>query len=243
MKKFLKSFHLLLRSVPSPLVAFFTLSVVLMNLLANKTIVSLSWLALDGGFLLSFIPFLCMDIVTRYYGQDAGDKLNLFALFVNLFCVLVFYIAAAIPTQDDYSAFNSIFGGTWFILMDSMIAFVASGFLNNALNILVGKMFKKNPDGGAAFFVRSYVSTFIGQYVDNFLFSFLTFYVFAPLFWGADAQWNMVQILMGALTGAVAELLMEVVFSPLGYYVVKRWEKEGVGKEYFAEMKSLKEGN
>lgn len=241
MKKFFVSFHLLLRSIPSPLVAFFTLSVVLMNLLANKTILSLDWLALDGGFLLSFVPFLCMDIVTKYYGQDAGDKLNVFALFVNLFCVLVFYVASAIPTQDDYSAFNSIFGGTWFILMDSMIAFVASGFFNNALNTVVGKMFKKNPDGGAAFFVRSYVSTFFGQYVDNFLFSFLTFYVFAPIFWGEGARWNMVQILMGALTGALAELLMEVFFSPIGLFVVRRWKKEGVGKEYFEAMASFKE--
>ena len=30
----------------------------------------------------------------------------------------------------------------------------------------------------------------------------------------------------------VAELLVEVLFSPIGYRVVRRWEAQGVGKAY-----------
>jgi hypothetical protein len=37
---------------------------------------------------------------------------------------------------------------------------------------------------------------------------------------------------MCALTGAVAELIMEIVFSPIGYRITRRWQKEAVGKEY-----------
>ena len=43
---------LLLRSVPSPIVTLFVLSVVLMNLLANKTIFQRGFFAVDGGIVI-----------------------------------------------------------------------------------------------------------------------------------------------------------------------------------------------
>lgn len=230
---------ILFRSVPSPIVALFAVSVVAMNLLANKTIVNLPYLALDGGFTVSWLAFLTMDMVTKHFGGKAANRLNLFALAVNLLMSLVFYLVSIIPTSDDYSGFNSIFGGTWFILLSSAIAFLASGWTNIALNLLLGKCFKKNPDGRAAFFVRGYVSTLLGQFVDNLVFAVLTFMLFAPIFWDGFS-WTIVQCLTCAVTGAVAELLMEVIFSPFGYWATKKWKEDGVGKEYFEfEQKRL----
>lgn len=229
----------LLRSIPSLVVTFFVLSVVMMNLFANKTIVNLPYLALDGGFLLSWMAFLAMDVLTKHYGAKAADKVNVLALLISLFMSLMCWILSIIPTpNDDYSAFNSIFGGTWFIILSSGTAFLLSGFVNNALNALIHKAFQ-NKDGGPAFFISSYVSTLIGQIVDNFTFSALTFMVFAPIFWGPDSAWTFVQCLTGALTGAVAELLMEVVFSPIGFYITKDWKKNGVGEDYFAYRREI----
>ena len=37
---------------------------------------------------------------------------------------------------------------------------------------------------------------------------------------------------MCALTGAVAELIMEIVFSPIGYRVINKWKKHNVGSKY-----------
>lgn len=34
--------------------------------------------------------------------------------------------------------------------------------------------------------------------------------------------------------GAVAELIMEIIFSPIGYRITKRWKRLSVGEEYFA---------
>ncbi len=229
----------LFRSIPSLVVALFFLSVVLMNLFANKTIVNLPYLALDGGFLLSWIAFLTMDVLTKHYGAKAADKVNVVALLISLFLSFMCWILSIIPTpEQDYSAFNSIFGGTWFILLSSGIAFLLSGFVNNALNALIHRLFK-NRDGGPAFFLSSYVSTLVGQIVDNFTFSALTFMVFAPIFWGPDSAWTFVQCLTGALTGALAELLMEVVFSPIGFYITKDWKKNGVGEDYFAYRREI----
>ena len=44
--------------------------------------------------------------------------------------------------------------------------------------------------------------------------------------------WTMTQCIMCAVTGAVVELICEVIFSPIGYRVAKRWKKREVGKLY-----------
>ena len=163
---------LLLRTIPSVAVALFVVSVITMNLLANKTLVQTEYLAIDGGILVSWLSFMCMDIVTKHFGPKAATKLSVFAMLVNLLVCLIFYIVSIIPSKaDDYSKFNAIFGGTWFILLSSSIAFLASAIINSVMNWVIGKAFNKNPDGKLAFVTRAYVSTFIGQFFDNLIFS------------------------------------------------------------------------
>ena len=106
---------------------------------------------------------------------------------------------------------------------------------NYTLNWLIGKSFRKNPDGKLAYAMRTYVSTFIGQFFDNFLFSIIVFTAFAPIFWDGF-RWTPIQCAMCALTGAVAEVIMEIIFSPLGYRMVKKWRENNVGKEYLEHI-------
>ena len=224
---------LLLRTIPSVVVALFIVSVITMNLLANKTLVQTEYLALDGGILVSWLSFMCMDIVTKHFGPKAATRLSIFAMVVNLLVCLIFYIVSIIPSQaDDYSKFNEIFGGTWFILLSSSIAFLCSAIINNVMNWVIGKAFKKNPDGKLAFITRSYVSTFIGQFFDNLIFAMLTFMLFAPIFWDGF-HWTFIQCVTCSLIGAGFELILEVVFSPFGYWVCKNWKKQNIGHQYF----------
>ena len=213
-------------------VSLFVVSVICMNLLANKTLLQLDWIALDGGILISWLSFMCMDMITKHFGPKASNSISLLAAAINLLTCLIFFVASAIPSNaNDYTVFDGIFGGTWFMLLGSMVAFLSSALINNSLNWLVGKCFRKNPDGRLAYSVRSYVSTFIGQFFDNFIFSIIVFVFFAPIFWDGF-HWTVLQCATCALTGAVAELIMEIAFSPLGYKITRRWQKEKVGKEY-----------
>lgn len=226
-------FQILLRSIPATVVTLFVVSVVCMNLLANKTLLQLDWIALDGGILISWLSFMCMDVITKHFGPKASNRISILAVGINLLTCAIFYIASVIPSNvNDYTAFNGIFGGTWFILMGSTIAFLASALINNSLNWSIGKLFRKNPDGKFAFAMRTYISTFIGQFFDNFLFSIIVFMMCAPIFWDGF-HWTLIQCAMCALTGAVLELIMEIIFSPIGYRISRRWQKEAVGKEYF----------
>ena len=45
---------------------------------------------------------------------------------------------------------------------------------------------------------------------------------------------------MCALTGAVAELIMEILFSPIGYRITQKWHREAVGKDYLDYVKAAK---
>ncbi len=223
---------ILLRCIPASIVTLFVVSVICMNLLANKTLLQLQWIALDGGILVSWLSFMCMDVITKHFGPKASNKISVLASIINLLTCLIFFVASAIPSNaNDYSAFDDIFGGTWFILLGSTVAFLSSACINNMLNWFIGGIFKKNPDGKTAYAVQTYVSTFIGQFFDNFIFSIIVFVGFAPVFWDGF-HWTVLQCSTCALTGAVAELIMEMAFSPLGYRLVTKWKKNSVGKEY-----------
>ena len=184
LKSNFKEFRILLNSIPATVVTLFVVSVISMNLLANKTLIKTDFIALDGGILISWLSFMCMDVITKHFGPKAANFITVHAVIINLLTCLIFFIVSVIPSSaNDYTVYDGIFGGTWFILLGSTVAFLSSGFINNRLNWLIGKCIKKNPDGKMAFMLRSYISTFIGQFSDNLIFSVIVFYIFAPVFW------------------------------------------------------------
>jgi uncharacterized integral membrane protein (TIGR00697 family) len=232
---------ILLRSIPATVMTLFVVSVICMNLLANKTLLQLEWIALDGGILISWLSFMCMDIITKHFGPGASNRISVLAAAINLLTCLIFFIASAIPSNaGNYDAFDGIFGGTWFILLGSTVAFLISACINNFLNWSIGKAFSKNPESKLAYATSTYVSTCIGQFMDNLIFSVIVFVFFAPIYWNGF-HWTVLQCVMCALTGAVAELVMEVLFSPLGYRVVASWRKHQVGQEYLTYIQEGKQ--
>ena len=213
-------FRNLLRHTPPLIVTMMVLSIVGMNLMANKSIdTGIEWLALDCGILFSWMCFLSMDVLTRCFGPKATTQLSIVALAANWVVALMFFVASCIPGVWGESfvegsevvintALDGTFRGTWFVILGSSIAFIVSAVLNNYLNAAIGKRLESNA-GFGAFALRSYVSTFVAQVTDNLVFALLV----SQNFFG----WTLAQCITCAITGAVVELLCEVVFSPLGY--------------------------
>ena len=177
----------LVNNVPSIWVAFFFISVVGMNLLANKSIdMKVDWLGLDSAFLFSWLSFLTMDVITKRFGPRASSIISVLALIGNLVFAFVLFIASVIPgtwsgTNGDEAIdkiFDEQYGGTWFIIVGSSAAFLSSAIINNVLNWLIGQCFKGDPDSFCAFALRSYISTAIGQFIDNFVFAIIVSYHF-----------------------------------------------------------------
>ncbi len=231
-KKELEDYKILLRSIPSLVVSLFIVSVIVMNLLANKELFSTKYLALDCGFTVSWVSFLCMDMICKHFGGKQAAKISLLALFINLMVCLLFKLMSMTPGMwgEYYSSglnevndsLNSTFGGSWYIVLGSSTAMLVSAICNSLINTFIGKRLKK--DNFASFAIRSYISTGIAQFLDNLVFAVMVSYVFFG--------WSLVQVITCSLTGAFAELLFEVVLSPIGYKITKGWKAEKVGEEY-----------
>lgn len=224
-----EEFRLLLRSVPTVTFSLFITAVFSMNLLANKSIsLPVEWLALDCGMIVSWFTFLVLDILTKHFGPKAATQLSIFATLLNLGFCSVFYLVSVIPGTWSQSyipgseavinnALDSTLGGTWYIILGSTVAFTLSAFVNNFLNFFVGKAFRKKPDGMTAYLCRSYVSTALAQFTDNFTFSFLV----SRVFFG----WTLTQCVTCSLIGMAAELICECVFLSSVIVFVRAGEK------------------
>lgn len=232
---------LLFRNLPPLLFSVFVISVITMNLLANKSIsLPFDWLALDCGIIVSWISFLSMDVITKHFGPKAATEVSIAAVFLNLLCCLFFFLASLIPGMwgESYvdgseailnGALDRTFGGVWYVILGSTAAFIISAFVNNFINQEVGRLFSEKPDGFLAYACRTYVSTAVGQFTDNLIFALIV----SHFFFG----WTMKQCVMCALTGMVAELLCEALFSRLGYSICVRWRRDNIGAQYLDYIK------
>ena len=229
MKQAFSQFNNLIRQVHPLVLTCMVISVVGMNLLANKSIdTGVPWLALDCGILLSWLAFLSMDIAVHCYGPRAATATSLTALAINLVIALVFFTASNVPGvwgesfvetggEAINTALDNTFGGTWFIILGSSIAFAVSAVVNNFLNWSIGERVDRK-DGFGVFALRSYISTFVAQFADNITFALLV----SRVFFG----WTLVQCITCAITGGLLELLFEVFFSPVGYRIARSIETE-----------------
>ena len=243
LRRELEDYKILFRNVPSLVVALFFLSVVAMNLLANKELFTTPYLALDCGFTLSWLSFLLMDMVCKRFGAKAAMKLSIAALIVNLCVCSLFYLLSLTPghwgeyysyldsdlsaAQAANQALNRTVGGTWYVVLGSALAMLISSLVNSLINHCIAKRLRHNNFG--SFALRSFSSTALAQFVDNFIFASVVSHVFFG--------WTWTQVIVCSLTGALMELLCEVVFSPLGYRMARAWEEEKVGQDYIDKKK------
>ena len=247
LKKTLQDCRVLLRSIPSPTGALFTVAVVVMNLLANKELISLPYLALDCGFCVSWVSFLCMDMICKRFGAKASVTVSILALLVNLAVSILFWLMSLTPgmwgayysygSLDVNAALNATFAGSWYVVFGSSCAMVCSSVVNSFLNVSIGEVVGVvlavilKYGTGVGLDVNIWVFALIvlaimltTQFVDNFVFAAIV----SHNFFG----WTWAQVIACSLTGAVMELLCEVFLSPVGFRVVKGWERDGVGEEY-----------
>lgn len=242
MKKYMNEFKITMRSIPGIVTSVFILSVVLMNILANKSIINHQYASVTSGIVLSWISYLCMDCVCKHFGARAATILNAFAMIVNLLASILIALVLLIPgvwaaslgytdasvSQIINSSLDSTLSSTWYVVIGSSIAMLLGGTVNSIINKLIGKLVSQTSYTGFA--VRSAVSTAVGQLVDNLVFALFVSYVFFG--------WTLPQVIGCSIIGMLLELVIELIFSPVGYRIVKRWEKDDVGKDYKAFLKN-----
>ncbi len=226
-----------MRAIPGLVTAIFIVSVIAMNLLANKSIFNLPWLASTAGIFVSWITFLCMDSVCKRFGYKAATILNTVGMIVNFLTCILFMLIVQIPgvwaasyagaTPEVSAAINSAidatFASAWYIVLGSSLAMFLGGLVNSIMNHIVGVKLD-NQGTYTEFAIRSFISTAAGQFVDNFIFALFVSYIFFG--------WTMKQVIVCSFMMMLLELVFEIVFSPIGYRISKNWKKEKVGDSY-----------
>ena len=236
MKNLINEIKITLRNIPGTVTSIFILSVVLMNILANKSIINLPYLSVTSGIALSWISYLCMDCVCKHFGARAATILNGFAMVVNLLSSILVALILLIPgiwasalgiadtsvSELINSSLDSTMSSTWYVVIGSSIAMLLGGTANSLLNRLIGKFVNNNSYAG--FLIRSATSTAFGQLIDNLVFALFVSYIFFG--------WTLPQVIGCSIFGMLLELIIEVIFSPIGYKITKKWQKDNLGKEY-----------
>lgn len=232
-----------LRAIPGIVTALFILSVVSMNLLANKSIFNLPWLASTAGIFVSWISFLCMDAVCKRFGAKAATVLNTVAMLVSLFTTVLYALIVKIPgvwaasyaasspevATEINAGLDATFVSAWYIVLGSALAMFLGGLVNSIINKLVGKKVDKG-DKFSGFAIRSFLSTAAGQFVDNFVFALFVSFIFFG--------WTIKQVIVCSFLMMLVELGFEAVFSPIGFKISKIWKADEVGAEYLNKYNS-----
>lgn len=237
MKKLLTQAKDAMRAIPGMVTAILILSVVSMNLLANKSVFNLPWLASTAGIFVSWISFLCMDAVCKRFGAFTATILNTVAMLATLITAILYMLIVQIPgvwvasysgaTEEVSTAINAgldaTFASAWYVVLGSAFAMFLGGVTNSIVNKFVGKKVDTK-DTYKGFAIRSFLSTAAGQFVDNFVFALFVSFVFFG--------WTWKQVIVCSFMMMLLELVFEIVFSPIGYRLAKNWKKDKVGADY-----------
>lgn len=231
-KQFTKSCIEEFKKVPSWLVGLSVVTTVIMNIVANKTLFSDSNLfSVDCGIIISWVMFLVMDIVTQKYGGKASFSITIFDVLVSLGMSGLMCIIAIIPetktsgwfqTQEASTALNNLIGNNYLVVITSLFAFICASIVDIVSNLTFGKWLnntklfkgennKRTTKGFFVYVIRAYASTFLSQFVDNLVFMIIAY----PLLFNMPCSIG--SILLGAFLVSIAELVVELIFAPIGY--------------------------
>lgn len=120
------------------------------------------------GILFYPITFLISDLITEFYGRSGGILTVRIAILCTVIVLCLIQIANFLPASDwskiDDKTFNRVFGAFEIGAGASLI----SSYLGQATDIYVFSYIKKLTKG-KYLWIRSNISTILGQFVDSFI--------------------------------------------------------------------------
>ncbi len=172
----------------------------------------LGTLTFGAGVLFFPVSYIFGDILTEVYGY-AYSRRVIWAGFAGLaFASIMAWVVVALPPAPfwhNQDAYEIAYGSTWRIAGASLLAFCCGEFANS---YVLAKM--KIVTHGRWLWSRTVGSTLIGEGVDSMLFYPLAFYGSGII---PDDKLPMVMAAQ-----YVAKVSVEVVFTPVTYWVVAR---------------------
>lgn len=172
-----------------------------------------------GGFTVSatiiYFPFtyIISDLLTEVYGYAKARSVLWIVLFCSMTAGLVYSLVVALPPAPGFNgndAFKTVLGQVPLNLFGSWIAMMVGGIVND---YIMAKM--KLITKGKYLWTRTISSTIAGEGIDTLLFYFIALYAVIPSG----------MFLTSVLSGWFLKVGVEVVMTPVTYWVVDRLKK------------------
>jgi uncharacterized integral membrane protein (TIGR00697 family) len=187
------------------------------DLIGPGKIAKIGPIEFGAGVLFFPISYIFGDVLTEVYGYARARRVVWSGFAALAFASFMAAIVVWFPPAPDWphqAAYETVFGGTWRIVLGSLLAFWAGEFCNS---YVLAKM--KVRTDGKYLWTRTIGSTIVGEGVDSMIF-------YPVAFLGI---WNIHQVFAVMATNYCIKCGWEALATPITYRVVaflKRVENE-----------------
>jgi len=189
-------------------------------------------MAFDAGTVFFPFAYIFGDVLTEVYGFARSRRVIWFGFGALVFSFLMFLLIRLLPGEANWQqtvgqqAFDSILSGvsTGGIILASIMGYLFGSF-SNAVVMALMKSFTK----GKLLWLRTISSTILGEFLDSLIFvviATLTGVFPRELFWSLT------------LTNYIFKVLVEVLFTPVTYQVVRKL-KRAEGADIYSDLTDL----
>ena len=158
-----------------------------------------------SNIVFSIFTYPLVDCICEIWGKKIARQTVWLALAGQLIIVLLLQLSIVTPHATFWTmqhAYQTILSTSGSVVIASMLAFIASQFLD----IFVYQKIK-DISRGKWLWLRSNLSTFLGQFVDSIIFVGIVFY----------ASHHKLSILMGSI---IVKVILSILMTPFVYLIV-----------------------
>ena len=197
--------------------AAFVTVLICSNVIGAAKVCTVLGFTFSAGVLLFPISYIFGDILTEVYGFARARRVVWVGFAAMGFAAFICWLVLRLPPAGGWpnqGAFETVFGGTWRIVLASLIAYFAGEFSNS---LTLAKM--KVATQGRHLWSRLIGSTIVGEAIDSVIFYPLAFY----------GIWSNELVLQVMIGNYLLKVAWELLATPLTYKIVnflKRKEQE-----------------
>ena len=192
----------------------------LSNLIAGKMWAVTESITLPAAVILFPITYIFGDIFTEVYGFKKARIIIWLGFTCSFFAVAIYLITIALPHPgfwDGQEAYQTVLGTTPRVAIASFIGYLFGEFSNS---VVLSKL--KVATGGKKLWVRTILSTLVGEGLDSVIFVMISF-------WGTMDNNTVLHMI---LYQYLFKVCYEALFTPITYKVVN-WLKEKEDTDVF----------
>jgi uncharacterized integral membrane protein (TIGR00697 family) len=199
------------------LAGFFITNAIVAELIGGKLVNFFGLFTQSIGIILWPVVFILTDLINEHYGKAGVRKLTFITVGLITYMFVIISIGLQINAVDfspvSNEAFSQVFGQSQWIILGSIIAFLAS----QLIDVYVFWLFR-NRTGSKLIWLRATGSTLVSQLVDTFLVQFIAFVL--------PGKWAFDEFLRNASWGYTFKLLIALCLIPfiyIGHFAINKF--------------------